>query len=72
MPLKDAYLESQVMTADPLELVRLLYRAASDATCAAQACLATGRIADRSARFPRRTRFCRNCPFRSTTRRAAG
>jgi len=48
MPLQDAYLESQVLTADPLELVRLLYRAAGDATRSASAHLAVGRIAERS------------------------
>jgi len=48
MPLQDAYLESQVLTADPMELVRLLYRAAADATRSAGAHLAAGRIAQRS------------------------
>jgi flagellar secretion chaperone FliS len=43
-----AYLESQIQTADPLELVRLLYRAASDATRSASAHLAAGRIAERA------------------------
>jgi flagellar protein FliS len=48
MPPKDAYLESQILTADPLELVRMLYRAAGDATRSALADLAGGRIAERS------------------------
>src|ERR1039458_4748220 len=48
MPPQDAYLESQVLTADPLELVRLLYRAAGDATRRAHAHLSAGRIAERS------------------------
>lgn len=48
MPPQDAYLESQVLTADPMELVRLLYRAARDATRSASAHLAAGRIAERS------------------------
>src|ERR1035438_8352606 len=48
MPLQDAYLESQVLSADPMELVRLLYRAAGDATRSASAHLAAGRIAERS------------------------
>jgi flagellar secretion chaperone FliS len=43
-----AYLESQVQTADPLELVCLLYRAAGDATRCAQAHLSAGRIVERS------------------------
>ncbi len=45
---QDAYLESQVLTADPLELVRLLYRAAADATRDARLHLAAGRILERS------------------------
>jgi flagellar protein FliS len=48
MPPQDAYLESQVLTADPMELVRLLYRAAGDAARNASAHLAAGRIAERS------------------------
>jgi len=48
MPPQDAYLESQVLSADPLELVRLLYRAAGDATRSARAHLSAGRIAERS------------------------
>jgi len=45
---RNAYLESQIQTADPLELVCLLYRAAGDATRSASAHLAAGRIAERS------------------------
>lgn len=48
MPPQDAYLESQVLTADPMELVRLLYRGARDATRSAKTHLAAGRIAERS------------------------
>jgi flagellar secretion chaperone FliS len=48
MPPQDAYLESQVLTADPMELVRLLYRGAGDAARSAIAHLAAGRIAERS------------------------
>ena len=48
MPPQDAYLESQVLTAEPMELVCLLYRAAGDAVRSAQAHLADGRIAERS------------------------
>ena len=29
---QDAYLESRILTADPLELVRMLYRASVDST----------------------------------------
>jgi flagellar secretion chaperone FliS len=45
---QNAYLESRVLTADPLELVRILYRAAVDCTRRARAHLAGGRIAERS------------------------
>jgi flagellar protein FliS len=48
MPVYDIYLESQVMAADPLELVRLLYRAAGDATRNARAHMTAGRIGERS------------------------
>lgn len=48
MPPQDAYLESQVLTADPLELVRLLYRAAMGAARTASAHMACGRIAERA------------------------
>jgi|HubBroStandDraft_5_1064220.scaffolds.fasta_scaffold140876_2 flagellar protein FliS len=48
MPPQNAYLESQVLTADPVELVCLLYRAAGDAVRSACAHLAAGRIAERS------------------------
>ncbi len=43
----DAYLECSVLAADPLELVRLLYRAALDAISDARRCLAAGDIAGR-------------------------
>ena len=45
---QDAYLESRILTADPLELVRMLYRAAIDATGRSRAHLTGGRIAERS------------------------
>ncbi|MGA2736000.1 MAG: flagellar export chaperone FliS [Bryobacteraceae bacterium] len=45
---QNAYLESQIQTAAPLELVCLLYRAARDATRSASAHLAAGRNAERS------------------------
>jgi len=53
MPPQDAYLESQVLTAEPIELVRLLYRAASQATRSARSHLAAGRIAERSRQISR-------------------
>jgi flagellar secretion chaperone FliS len=45
---ENEYLESQILSADPLELVRLLYRAAKDACRQARGHLAAGRIAERS------------------------
>jgi flagellar protein FliS len=48
MPPQDAYLESQVLSADPIELVRLLYRGALDATRTASVHLAARRIAERA------------------------
>lgn len=44
----DAYLESRVLSADPLELVRLLYQAAMEAVRDARRFLAAGQIAERS------------------------
>jgi flagellar secretion chaperone FliS len=46
---QDAYLESKVLTASPLELVRLLYRAAAEDLCQARRHLAEGHIRERSA-----------------------
>ncbi len=45
---EDIYLESKVLTADPVELVCLLYRGSVDAVRDAQACLAGGRILERA------------------------
>jgi flagellar protein FliS len=44
----DAYLESRVLTADPIELVNLLYQACAQAVREARRHLAEGRIAERS------------------------
>ena len=44
----DRYLEAEVLSADPVKLVRLLYRGAIDAVQAAQRHLAAGRIRERS------------------------
>lgn len=44
----DAYLESRVLTADPIELVNLLYQACKQAVREARHHLAEGRIAERS------------------------
>lgn len=44
----DAYLEGRILSADPLELLRLLYQGCSDATREARRRLAAGDIAGRS------------------------
>ena len=44
----DNYLQTEVLSADPLKLVHLLYRAAIDAIGAARRHLASGEIAERS------------------------
>jgi len=44
----DAYLESRILTADPIELVNLLYQACTQAVREARCHLAEGRIAERS------------------------
>jgi flagellar protein FliS len=48
---QDAYLEGRILSADPLELVRLLYQGCSDAVREARRCLAEGDIATRSRRI---------------------
>jgi flagellar secretion chaperone FliS len=47
----DAYLESRVLSASPLELVRLLYGAGIESVREARRCLAVGDIAGRSGRI---------------------
>lgn len=49
----DSYLESQVLTASPVELVELLYRAAIDAVGSARRHLAAGDIMSRAAAVTR-------------------
>jgi len=44
----DAYLEGRVLSADPIELIRLLYQGCTDAVREARHCLAKGEIAGRS------------------------
>jgi flagellar secretion chaperone FliS len=53
MPPKDAYLESQILTATPLELVSILYRATGDALRQAASHLAAGDISERSREISR-------------------
>ena len=45
---QDAYLEGRILSADPIELVRLLYQGCSDAVREARRCLAEGEVAPRS------------------------
>ena len=44
----ETYLEEEVLSADPMKLVRLLYRGATEATRAARQYLASGAIRERS------------------------
>ena len=44
----DAYLESTILSADPVELIRIAYKAALDAVGQARRCLRQGDIAGRS------------------------
>ncbi len=44
----DSYQEAEILSADPLELVRLLYRGAGEAIAQARKCLAGGDIAGRT------------------------
>jgi flagellin-specific chaperone FliS len=45
---QDSYLEQEILSADGIELIRILYRAALDSVDRARACLAQGDIAGRS------------------------
>jgi flagellar protein FliS len=47
-PRLDQYFESEVLSADPVKLVTMMYRAAREAVAAAGVALATGDIAARS------------------------
>jgi flagellar protein FliS len=47
-PTRDHYLEAEVLNADPMKLVRMLYRGAIEATGAARLHLASGAIRERS------------------------
>ena len=49
--LQDNYIESEVLTADPVRLVQLLYRGAIDAVRAARSALQCGDISGRSAQI---------------------
>ncbi|HZT39353.1 MAG TPA: flagellar export chaperone FliS [Bryobacteraceae bacterium] len=55
--LRENYLESEVMTASPVGLIRLLYRGAVDAVRAARACLKSGDITERSAQITKAGRI---------------
>ncbi len=50
---RDAYLESKVLAADPLELIRILYQAAIEAVANARRCLTEGDIPGRSREITR-------------------
>jgi flagellar secretion chaperone FliS len=52
---KDAYLESRILSADPIELIRILYQAALDSMHDARQHLANGDIAARSVAISKAT-----------------
>ncbi|HML16508.1 MAG TPA: flagellar export chaperone FliS [Bryobacteraceae bacterium] len=55
----DHYLESEVLSADPVKLVLMLYRAAIEATATARRHLAAGEIRERSRQITRAWRIVR-------------
>ncbi len=57
------YLEASVLTAEPVELVRTLYRGALDAVGDARACLAAADIAGRSAAVSKAVNILRELAF---------
>ena len=59
---KDAYLESRVLSANPLELICILYQFALDSVRDARRHLAAGDIVARSREFAGRS-----APFRNST-----
>ena len=55
VPYSNQYLESEVFSADPVKLVRMLYRGALDAIAAARRSVVNGDIAGRSREISRAT-----------------
>ncbi len=49
----EAYLESKILSADPVELIRILYQAALEAVYSARRCLQAGDILGRSRQISR-------------------
>ena len=58
-----AYLEASILTAEPVELVRMLYRAAFEAVCGARTALASGDILGRSAAISKALEILRELSF---------
>jgi flagellar protein FliS len=54
---RDVYLESKVLSADPVELIQILYQSALDSVREARTCLAKGDVAQRSAAISKVTRI---------------
>ncbi len=67
---QDAYLEQRVLSADPLELVRLLYQAAIAAVRDARRALSAGEIAARSRSISKACGIVLELNGRSTTPKA--
>ena len=58
-----AHIEASLLTAEPIELVRTLYRGALDAVSEARACLATSDAAGRSAAVSKAVNILRELAF---------
>lgn len=58
-----AHIEASVLTAEPVELVRTLYRGALDAVGEARACMAAGDAAGRSAAVSKAVNILRELAF---------
>jgi flagellar protein FliS len=58
-----AYLEASIFTAEPVELVRMLYRAAFESVCGARTALAAGDILGRSEAISKALEILRELSF---------
>jgi len=70
-PVRNSYLESEILNADPLKLVVLLYRGAIDAVASARCHLREGKIRERSRAITRASGIINELLF-SLNREAGG
>jgi flagellar secretion chaperone FliS len=68
----DSYQEAEILSADPLELVRLLYRGAIEAIGEARQCLAAREIAGRARAINKALRIVTELAFSLDHRNGAG